>query len=178
LLNKPCLETGSFVRDAEMTWRRDLKFAIKYIASLPIRGVMMVTSALLSYIGKSTIPKHDFAPGQMWSIKSDRPTTAKVIIGLVGNYHSYIAVHCAVIDIPLPRSGSQDRVLRQINYFPIAVSALAASVDKLLSTGISPSPDFEKGYERWRSDKEAGIFTIGVSEIIALMLEADARARA
>jgi hypothetical protein len=120
----------------------------------------------------------DFAPGQVWSIKSPVPTTAKVVIGLIEPWHDKIAVHVRVIDIPAPASDLPVRELTTIDHVPFEKSALMASVDQLLATGVSPTPEFKHGYDSWRNAGNAGIFEIGVSQAIAIFLERIRRRRA
>ena len=55
---------------------------------------------------------------------------------------------------------------------PFDATVLAASVDQLLATGVSPAPSFESaGYKQWQSAK-GGIFTVSVSKAIDLTFEA------
>ncbi|CAN7753678.1 hypothetical protein LJR220_002438 [Bradyrhizobium sp. LjRoot220] len=120
----------------------------------------------------------DFALGQIWSIKSPAPTTAQVIIGRIETWNDKVAVHVSVINIPAPSDAPPNRELIGINHVPFEKSALIASVDQLLGTRASPTPEFEQGYDSWRKDMRAGIFEIGVSQAIALMLEKIRRGRA
>jgi hypothetical protein len=120
----------------------------------------------------------DFAPGQIWSIRSPVPTTAKVVIGRIEAWNDKVAVHVSVIDIPSPPGAGPDRELIAINHMPFDKSAIMASVDQLLVTGAFSTPEFERGYDNWHKDRSAGIFEISVSEAIALMLEKIRRGRA
>jgi hypothetical protein len=120
----------------------------------------------------------DFAPGQIWSIKSPVSTTAKVVIGRIETWNDKVAVHVSVIDIPAPPGALPNSELIRINHVPFDKSALMASVNQLLGTGASPTPEFEHGYDSWRKDRSAGIFEISVSQAIALMLEKIKRGRA
>ncbi len=113
----------------------------------------------------------DFAPGQMWSIKSTPPTTAKVVIVRVEPWRNRTVVHVSIIDIPVPKGASATNSITAVGHMPFDKTALAESVDQLLGTGASPAPGFEFAFEQWRADKTAGIFTIGVSKAIELMLE-------
>ena len=145
------------------------------------RKALLVAAAALAFasIGHAKSGrKPDFAPGQMWSIKSASPTTAKIIIGRIEVWNSKVAVHVSIIDIPIPQGAPGAGDLVSLDHAPFEKSALAASVNQLLATDMSPVPGFEGGYKNWRSDRSAGIFEISVSRAIALLLEAVIRERA
>src|SRR5215469_11503010 len=91
----------------------------------------------------------DFAPGQEWSIKSASPTTAKVIIGRVGSWRDRVCVSVSVVDIPIPQGMPGAGGVTQIAHIPFDKSALAASVDRLVATGVWPAPNFGSGYKQW-----------------------------
>jgi hypothetical protein len=134
-------------------------------------ALMALIVALSAHAEDNVVRAPDFAPGQVWSIKSDSPTTAKVIIGRIEPWKDKVAVHCTVIEIPLPKRGPNDAPMTQIDHIPFDKPTLAASVDKLLSAGVPPVPGFERGYVHWRSDANAGVFAVSVSKAIGLMLE-------
>ncbi len=125
----------------------------------------------------SAPPPPGFAPGQVWSIKSASTTTTKVIIGRVESWNGKVAVHVSIIDIPIPQGAPGAGGITRIDHMPFDKSALAASVSQLLATGVSPAPNFENGYEQWRSDKRAGIYTVGVLQAVEMMFEALSRGR-
>jgi hypothetical protein len=121
-------------------------------------------------------PVPEFAAGQMWTIKSTPPTSAKVIIGRIEPWFDKVAVHVSIVDVPLPpeavRAGlrADGRGMTRIGHMPFDPSALAASLDRLLATGVPPGPSFQDGYEEWKS-ANGGIFTIGVSEAIDIVFD-------
>jgi hypothetical protein len=57
---------------------------------------------------------------------------------------------------------------------PFEQPALAASVDRLLATGVSPPSGFEGVYKHWQ-DAKGGIFTINVEQAIEITLLAIGR---
>ena len=116
-------------------------------------------------------PRTSFAQGQMWSIKSVPTTTARVIIGRIEPWRDKVAVHVSLIDVPIPPSAPGAGGTTIINHMPFDATVLAASVDQLLATGVSPAPSFESGYKQWQSAK-GGIFTVSVSKAIDLTFEA------
>ncbi len=120
----------------------------------------------------------DFAPGQEWSIKSASPTKAKVVIGRIESWKDKVVVHVSIIDIPIPQGIPGAGGITSIDHVPLERSALAASVDQLLNTDTEPASGFEGGYEQWRSDVKADVFTISVAQVIELMFEAVNRRRA
>jgi hypothetical protein len=111
-----------------------------------------------------------FAPGQMWSIKSDVPTTARVVIGRIEPFGNQTVVHVSIINVPIasgmPGAGGQT----QITHMPFEQTTLANSVDQLLATNVAPVPGFEDGYAQWKS-ANGGIFTISVPKAIELIFD-------
>jgi hypothetical protein len=119
----------------------------------------------------------DFAPGQVWSIKSSLPTNAKVVIGRVEAWRNNVAVHVSVIDVQIPQDLAGAGHTATVGHLPFEETALAASLDQLLATGASTTPDFERGYQQWKSDN-GGIFTIGVAEVVRLVFETASKSNA
>jgi hypothetical protein len=103
----------------------------------------------------------DFAPGQMWSLKS---YPAKVIVGIIEPWFDTTVVHVSVMDIP-------GGIISQVNYLPIEKSALAASVDQLLSRDAKTLQGFEAEYREWKANSGSGIFSSRVPQTIALLIK-------
>jgi hypothetical protein len=110
--------------------------------------------------------EQDFTAGQEWSIKCTPPTTAKVVIGRVEPWMNKIAVHVSIVDLPLSLETGAFQI-SQIAHAPFEKSALAASVDKLVATGVAPSQDFEAGYRQWK-EHNGGIYTVSVAQALGL----------
>jgi hypothetical protein len=105
----------------------------------------------------------DLAVGQEWSVKG---ATAKVIIGRIEPWGGgEIAVSVSIVDIP------SDHGPITFGHSPFDKSALVGSLDHLLATGVAPDPNFEPGYQQWKSAK-GGIFTISVAQAVAFALGA------
>lgn len=143
-----------------------------------LRGILITVCAAAAFVVGFCLCGHvavaappEFAPGQMWSIKSAPATTAKVVIVRVEPWQNRTVVHVSIIDIPVPKGARAENSITAVGHMPFDESALAESVDRLLGTGGSPAPGFEYAYEQWRADKTAGIFTISVSKAIELMLQ-------
>jgi hypothetical protein len=135
-------------------------------ALFAILALATIVFATRAETGSTMIP--DFAPGQEWSIKSASPTTAKVVIGRLETWeHSKIIVHVSIIDVPLPRGVAG--ATTSIGHMPFDKAALAASADRLLSRNVPLAPEFESGYEQWKSAK-GGVFTIGVEKAIEIVV--------
>jgi hypothetical protein len=140
-----------------------------------LRGTLLSALAIASvaFTARSetaSAPLPDFAPGQEWSIKSASPTTAKVIIGRVEPWRDKVSVNVSIVDIPIPKGAAGAGGVTQIDHIPFEKSALVASVDRLLTTGVSPSPGFKSGYKQWQ-DAKGGIFTISVEKAIEIMFQ-------
>jgi hypothetical protein len=142
---------------------------------------VLLTAGLLAIVFASAITDEAFpqsvAVGQVWTIKSSSPTSAKVVIGRVETRSEAHIIHVSIIDIPDPSHRADDRRPLQIDHVPFSEAAIAGSVDQLVAIDTSPSPRFENGYDRWRQDLNAGIFDIPVSEAISLFLQAIIRKR-
>jgi hypothetical protein len=126
--------------------------------------VLIAAMGLRSKPAAAQPPDPGFAPGQVWSIKSTPPTTARVIIDRIEPWHQKVVVHVSIIDVPVPPSMSGTGTTA-IGHMPFEESTLAASVDRLLATGASPVSGFESGYKNWQ-DAKGGIFTISVEKAI------------
>jgi hypothetical protein len=107
-----------------------------------------------------------FAVGQRWSVKTAAPSTLRVVIGrveaLAGD--NWI-VHVSLCDVPIPAGMPGEGDVLDIGHMPIDVRALAASVESLVATGVTPARYFEDGYDEWRA-AGGGAFTCSVPEAI------------
>jgi hypothetical protein len=112
-----------------------------------------------------------FAPGQEWTIKSASPTTVKVVIDRLEPWLEKVVVHVSIVDLPIPRGVPGAGGTTVIGHMPFEQSALAASVDRLFATSVSPPPSFEAGYKNWQ-DAKGGIFTVSVEKAIEFTLQA------
>jgi hypothetical protein len=133
--------------------------------------LMLGGGAFVDHAEAKSVSVRHFAPGQEWSINSASPTTAKVIIGRVEKWKGRIAVHVSIIDIPIPKGMTGAGGAIRIGHVAFDKLALAASVDRLLATGISPASSFDTGYQQWNND-QGDLTTMSVSQIIALGLAA------
>jgi hypothetical protein len=122
----------------------------------PFFAIVALTIALAVRAQTARTPPADFAPGQMWSIKSASPTLARVIIGRIELWDDKVAVHVSVVDVPIPSGAPGADGVISIDHMPFDESALAASVNQLLAIGVRSAPGFENGYGQWKS----GLFTV------------------
>lgn len=137
---------------------------ILFILFVVLRGWTVATEVDAS-------PAHfNFSVGQEWSVKSASPTTAKIIVGGVEAWRDTVSVNVSIVDIPIPQGMPGAGGVTQIAHIPFDKTALAASVDRLLATGVSPDPRFESGYKQWQ-DAKGGIFTISVEKAIEIMFQ-------
>ena len=101
----------------------------------------------------------------------------KLIIGGIEPWHGKVVMQVSVIDVLIPPGAPGAGHRTTIDHMPFEKSAIAGSVDQLLATGVSPAPNFQSGYKRWRADPKAGIYTIGVAQAIQTLFEALSRSR-
>ena len=148
-----------------------------------MRKAIVSTMAVMAFIVASGVnaepaklPTFVLAVGQMWSIRSASPTTAKVIIGRIESWNGKVAVHVSIIDIPIPQGLPGAGGATRIDHIPFDRAALEASVDHLISKDVPPSSGFVSGYEQWKSAK-GGIFTISIEKAIEMMLQTVNRGR-
>ena len=121
-------------------------------------------ACLVPVAGRTQTP--DLAIGQEWSVKSGTPTSVKVIIGRFDpgpDGHTIVSV--SIIDIP-PGDGPASVNPTTVGHAPFDESALAASLDRVVATGVAPAANFEEGYGMWKS-AQGGFFTLGVLEALA-----------
>src|SRR5450432_1592789 len=117
---------------------------------------LMVAVVAMSVSLAATMPmlcadaKPDLKLGQMWSINSPTPTTAKVIIGGMEDWHGKVVVHVSIIDVPIPDGAPNAGQMTTIGHAPFEKAALVSSLDRLLSEGRSPPSDFAGGIAQWR----------------------------
>ena len=134
-------------------------------------AVMLIAAATPSGMAAAPSAAPAFADGQIWSVKSALPTTAKVVICRVEPWDNQMVVHVSMIDVPIPKDMPGAGQTTVIGHMPFQQSALAASVNRLLATGASPASSFESGYQEWR-DAKGGVFTIDVENAIKFVFQA------
>lgn len=117
------------------------------------------------------MPVIDFAPGQEWSIRSTSLSTAKIVVGHVVPWGDAVCVNVSVVNVPIPQGMQGAGGVTEIGHLPFDKTALTASVDRLLATGVSPPPNFDDGYKQWQ-DAHGGVFTISVEEAIQIVFQA------
>ena len=136
-----------------------------------LMSVAMITFATFGARAEiNGAPKPDFARGQIWSIKSDQPTTAKVVVVRVEPSANRTVVHVSVIDIPVPDGIAERDAITTVGEMPFDKLALAASLDQVLGTDGQPAPGFQSAYDQWRADRGAGVFTTSVADAVQSML--------
>jgi len=106
---------------------------------------------------QNPITAPDLAVGQEWSAKG---TPAKVIIGRIDATRVEDVVSVSLIDVPTELGPTT------FAHAPFAKSALVASLDKLIATGVAPAADFEAGYADWKAT-HGEVFTISVARAIS-----------
>jgi hypothetical protein len=116
----------------------------------------------------------DFQPGQIWTFKGAKPSTARIIIGAVPN--DLVGLEAVIIVIKgasLPDHVTGDGRIWNISSAPMDRKVLADSVVNLEGHGDVPE-EFAEGYAEWRRgyDTEgAGVFTIRPDEVVGLFWE-------
>jgi hypothetical protein len=108
--------------------------------------------------------------GQVWSVKAEPSTSAKVVIDRIEEYGGHTAVHVSLIDVPVPPGLVIRQPTMSLPHLPFDAEALAGSLDKLVATGASPVEHFEEGYAQWKAAK-GGIFTISVPQAIEIVFK-------
>jgi hypothetical protein len=135
-----------------------------------LSAAITTSVALILQVVATSAATPQFVPGQEWSNKSALPTTAKVIIGRVEPFGDRVCISVSIVDIPIPPGAPGAGGVTQIAHIPFDESVLAASVDQLFATGVSPAASFKIGYKQWK-DAKGGIFTISVEKAIRTMFQ-------
>ena len=110
-----------------------------------------------------------FAPGQEWTIKAEPPSAIKVVVGRIEPFGKAVAVSVTLLDVPCPEG--MGCTTTSVAHAPFDEQALEKSVDKMIATGVSPSPQFEEGYANWKAAK-GGVFIVGVAQVPDLLFQA------
>jgi hypothetical protein len=123
--------------------------------------LLLASTAAGSLIPCAWAQTPDFAPGQMWSLKS---YPAKVIVGRVEAWYDTTVVLVSVTDVP-------GGILKEISFLAIEKPALAASVDQLLASDAKPLQGFDAGYYNWKAQPGSGIFSATMPQTIDAILK-------
>lgn len=139
-----------------------------YILLMRRAAALCLLAAMVGFYGASLFAQElpDLAVGQEWLIKSTHPGTAKVIIGRIEPWRDKVAVHVSIVDLPAPQEAGALRI-SQIAHAPFEKSALAASLNKLIATGVPPAENFDSGYQQWKENK-GGIYTVPIAQALGL----------
>ena len=125
-------------------------------------GAPMVRRALLAgfcllAVSAAHAQTPELAVGQEWSAKG---TPAKVIIGRIDATSIEDVISVSLVEVPTELGSTT------FAHAPFTRSALLASLDKLIATGVAPAADFEAGYADWKAQR-GEVFTIPVVRAIA-----------
>ncbi|HJW40317.1 MAG TPA: hypothetical protein VJ476_03705 [Rhizomicrobium sp.] len=108
-----------------------------------------------------------FEAGQMWTVKG---SDMRIVVGRVEPFGGgKSAVSVSVLDVPCPPTAGCTTTT--VAHAPFDSDVLAASVDKLVATGVQPAPQFDQGYANWKQAK-GGVFTVPVSKLPDLLFHA------
>ncbi|MBI3504966.1 MAG: hypothetical protein HY059_09010 [Proteobacteria bacterium] len=139
-----------------------------------LAAILLAAALAAAPVQRVVAAEPEFAPGQLWSLKAASPI--KVIVGKVEPWRDTVAVHVAVIDVPIPPGLPDAGGVTAIDHLPFDLAALAASVDRLLSSDTDLPSHFAVGYGLWRL-AQADIYTIDVMQAVQETLEALRRAK-
>jgi hypothetical protein len=106
----------------------------------------------------------DLAVGQVWSIKGDPTSKARIIVGRIEPFGTQLVAVCvSIVDFPT------DEGPVSIGHAPFEKAVLVSSLDRLLATGSPLPATFEDGYAQWKS-AQGGVFTIRPADAVAVTL--------
>ena len=117
-----------------------------------------------------------FHAGEVWRYhtRPAEPDSVVVIVRVDEEPNVGTIVHVYVGGLRIPNPRHPEGFSSAIGHMPFTESAVAASVTELLGQA-DELPDFEEGYESWRSAwdaGEAGVFTITIAEAVDVMEQA------
>jgi hypothetical protein len=134
-----------------------------------LKALLMVLVPVMAHA--QTVSRLHFEPGQMWSIRSTDANPTKILIGRIEAWHHEIIVHISVLDVPVPDQLDVAEPTLNVSHMPIEEGSLERSVDRLLTTGVPVSQEFEQGYRQWKSDPRAGVYTTDVPHALQMMFD-------
>lgn len=117
-----------------------------------------------------------FHAGEVWRYhtRPAEPDSTLTVLRVDEEPGAGAIVHVYVDGLRIPNPHHPEGFSGTIGHMPFAESAVSASVTELLGQA-DPLPDFNEGYESWRSaydDGHAGVFTITVAEAVEVMEQA------
>lgn len=132
-----------------------------------------IFSAIGVLLLSTSIQAREYLAGQLWSYEA-RPGDDKslVLIDLVESAPDKSAIyHVSVLGAHIPTRRGGPRLETDLPHFPVSKETLDKSLLELVGKR-SPHESFRAGYDIWRSafdDGRAGIFTISIAEIVAIV---------
>ena len=134
----------------------------------PAMKQLLLTMSLLSFLGLASAD--DFAEGQLWSYHTRKgEENSRVLINKVETSPKLGKIfHISVSDVKVKNPRIAGGVSTDLPHFPVSQETLQKSLTRLRGKS-TPHPDYREGYQTWKSafdQGEAGIFTIGVAEIV------------
>jgi len=117
-----------------------------------------------------------FVPGQIWTYatRPNEESSRVVILKVEEDDTLGTVVHIRVSGLRIPSPSAPGGQTDQIGHMPFSEDALSRSLLKLESTSDA-IPDFQEGYQQWRSAVDSGkggIFTIDVVDGVKFIAEA------
>ena len=130
----------------------------------PLASLVAVIALALAPAQSWAADTPEFAVGQEWTVKN---SPIHVVNGRMEKAGPLDVVHVSISHVPCPPdSGCQ---MIDIGHMPFDRATLANSVDTVVATGVSPSPQFEGGYQNWQ-ENHGGAYTLSVPEAVKLLL--------
>lgn len=90
----------------------------------------------------------------------------RIVIGRVERRTDGATVHVSALDVLVPPGLPNGGTFIRVGHRPFEQSALKESVGELLGTGSAPAPEFETGYQHWKS-ANGGVYTLHVDQVLA-----------
>jgi hypothetical protein len=114
-----------------------------------------------------------FRAGEVWRYhtRASEPDSTLTIVRVDEEPATGTIVHVYVDGLRIPNPHHPAGLSEVIGHMPFAEAVVAASVTERIGQ-VDALPDFEEGYESWRSaydDGHAGVFTITVAEAVEVM---------
>jgi hypothetical protein len=128
---------------------------------------------------KKNLTVSQFEPGQIWTYptRENEESSRLTILKVEHDENFGTVVHIHVSNLSIPNASAPSGKTTEIRHMPFADESLAASVTALEST-TDQIPDFQEGYDQWRSavnDGQGGIFTIDVVDGVTFIADAIAQ---
>jgi hypothetical protein len=112
------------------------------------------------------------APGQVWTVHANPPTTLRVLIGKIEQLGERPVVSVMLLGARAPEGFGSETL--DIHHAPFDAPSLIAELEDLEAEGVEVPASFEDGYAQWKGNN-GGVWTLGPAEVAGAVIEMAAK---